>query len=383
MSNSPEVVIAGGGVQGCSIAYHLASRGVQVTLFEKHDLAAAASGASAGGVRHQGRDLREFPLAFRAIPRWPSLADELGGDISYRRGGHLTTIEDEADLPTLAASVAAQQSAGLDIELVQGDELRTLVPGISQTVIAGAHSPHDGHANPGDTTRAFAAAAKRFGASIHIGCTVESLSITAGRVDGVLTSQGRVAADVVVLAAGAWTTALAAEIGLDLPLVAEGYQAMTTSVAPPQLRQVMGSYRRRISLKQLPDGRYLLGGGWPGEFDLRAPRGRTIAESEHGNMEAACGIFPAVANTVIQDAWLGIEAASADEVPIIGPVSGIDGLVLAAGFTGHGFALAPAVGEAVAAFICSGNLPAELADLTLARFAHGIPSPVYPVQKVG
>lgn len=128
-------VIIGGGVMGCAIAYELAMRGVPVTIVEQREVAASASGASAGGVRQQGRDLRELPLALKAIPRWPGLADRLGMDVEYRRGGHLTLIEDEAFLPALADSVTRQQAAGLDIRLVEPRELETIMPGVAPTVI--------------------------------------------------------------------------------------------------------------------------------------------------------------------------------------------------------------------------------------------------------
>src|SRR3954462_9990823 len=117
-----DVAVIGGGVEGCSIAWHLARAGVSVTLLERWQIASAASGASAGGVRHQGRDLREFPLAFRAIDRWRTLEAELGTDLSYRRGGHLTTIEHEDDLPALITSTELQAALGLDICVIFGDE---------------------------------------------------------------------------------------------------------------------------------------------------------------------------------------------------------------------------------------------------------------------
>jgi sarcosine oxidase subunit beta len=175
--------------------------------------------------------------------------------------------------------------------------------------------------------------------------------------------------DYVVLAAGAWSAELAAKLGIDLPIEPLGLQAMTTEPAPSVLRQVITSVRRMISLKQLPDGRFLLGGGWPGEFSLDAPRGGTIPKSRAGNIDAAVGVLPAVAHAKIADAWLGIEAITVDEVPIIGPVDGIEGLALATGFCGHGFAISPAVGEAVADYILTGAIPPSLAELTFARFS--------------
>lgn len=383
MAGGTEVVVVGGGVEGCSIAYHLAKAGVRVTLLERWAIAAAASGASAGGVRHQGRDFREFPLAFRAIERWATLEQELEADVSYRRGGHLTTIENEEDLPALVASVEAQRARGLDIRIVRDTELRAIVPGIAPTVLAGAYSPNDGHANPGATTRAFAEAARRQGATVRTNCRVTGIAIEGGSVRGVETADGRVEAEVVVLAAGAWCAGLAAPLGVDLPLAAEGFQAMTTAPAPSVLTPVMGSARRMISLKQLPDGRFLLGGGWPGTFDLSAPRGTSVAESQAGNVAAAVGILPAVAQVPITEAWLGIEAVAADEAPVIGPVDGFDGLIVAAGFSGHGFALSPAVGESVAALVTTGTVPETLMELRLSRFSAGPAQATVVTQRAG
>jgi sarcosine oxidase subunit beta len=370
-----DVAVIGGGVEGCSIAWHLALAGVRVGVFERWQIAAAASGASAGGVRHQGRDLREFPLAFRAIDRWRTLEVELSADLEYRRNGHATTCEHEEDLPELAKSVLIQRSAGLDVQLVENDDLRTLIPGIGPTVIAAAFSPNDGHANPTMTTQAYANAAIRLGADIRTAVEVTSISVHGGRVTGIETSEGSILADTVVLAAGAWSAGLAAGIGIDLHVSPDGYQAMTTFPTEPHLTQVLGSMRRMISLKQLPDGRYLLGGGWPGAFSLNEPRGTTIEENITGNHAAGSALIPQVGSAVIDQAWLGIDAHGHDEVPVLGAIDGIDGLVVATGFSGHGFALAPAVGEAIAGLITTGASPIDIDALAHSRFVGLVTDP--------
>lgn len=359
----------GGGVAGSSIAYHLTRAGARVTLLERWKIAAGASGASAGGVRHQGRDVREFPLAFRAIERWLTLEQELDADLHYRRDGHATTIEDEADLPALQDSVQSQRAQGLDIYVVQGDELRHLISGISPSVIAAAYTPHDGHADPTLTTQAFANAAERQGATVRTGVTVTGIGMNGGQATGVETSAGPVAADVVVLAAEAWSIELAAGIGVDLHCSPQAYQAMTTQRMQPHLEQVLGSVRRMISLKQLPDGRYLLGGGWPGQFALAEPRGTVIEENIANNHAEAVGILPDVSRAVVQESWIGIDAHAHDEVPVLGHVDGFDGLVVATGFSGHGFALSPAVGEAIAGLITTDASPLDISQLGLSRVA--------------
>ena len=371
MSSRPaEIVVIGGGVEGCSIAWHLARSGARVTLIERWQIAAGASGASAGGVRQQGRDFREFPLAFRAIERWQTLEEELGADLDYRRGGHATTTEILADLPILEASVRAQQLAGLDISYVAGDDLRQLIPGIAASVLAAAWSPNDGHANPTMTTQAFARAAARSGATLRTGEMVTAIEVAGGTISGVRTDLGIYPADSVILAAGAWSNDLAAAIGVDLHCSPDAYQAITTYPVDAHLVQVLGSMHRMISLKQLPDGRYLLGGGWPGAFSLDAPRGQTSEANIVANQSEAIALIPDVARAVIDRAWIGIDNHGHDEIPVLGLVDGIDGMVVATGFSGHGFALSPAVGEAIAGLILTGASPIDISSLGLNRFDH-------------
>ena len=266
---------------------------MRVAVLERWEIASAASGASAGGVRHQGRDLREFPLAFRALDRWRTLEEELNANLDYRRNGHATTCEHEEDLAELAKYVLIQRSAGLDLALVEGDDLRQLIPGIAPSVIAAAYSPEDGHADPARTTRAFADAARRLGATIQTGTEVTALTMRSDRVTGVETSDGRVQADTVVLAAGAWSGELAAGIGIDLHVTPDGYQAVTTFPVEPHLTQVLGSMRRLISLKQLPDGRYLLGGGWPGNLFAGRAAGRDDRGEHQSELPSRRGTDPA------------------------------------------------------------------------------------------
>src|SRR5690606_17280236 len=152
-------LVVGGGVVGTSIAWHLARRGADVSLIESRSIAAVASGASAGGVRQQGRDPREMPLAIAAIARWKNLEDELEADVHYYRHGHLQVYETPEGVAAGIESIADQQALGLQIELVEGAALRELAPGLADHVIAGRYTANDGHANPGLTTKAFAAAA--------------------------------------------------------------------------------------------------------------------------------------------------------------------------------------------------------------------------------
>lgn len=376
-----EIIVIGGGVIGAAVAYHLAQRGAHVTLLERWAIAAAASGASAGGVRQQGRDPRELPLAMAANARWRDLEAELEADLEYARHGHLHVIEDEADLPRLTADVAEQRANGLAIDLVAGGEVRRLVPGLSPRVVAGAYTASDGHANPGRTVQAFVDAARRLGAEVRTQARVTGLVHGGGRLTGIRTDQGDLAADWVVLAAGAWSDALLRDLGAGSVIQPVGLQMIRTTPRPLALKPVITAQRRPLSLKQLRSGSYLIGGGWPGDVDLDQPRGAIRAESFHGSRAAVGAIVPALTDTAIAESWVGIEAITPDAVPILGPIPGLANATVAAGFSGHGFALSPIIGQLIAELIIDGRPSIPLAAFAAARFLERQPgAPASPAR---
>jgi sarcosine oxidase, subunit beta len=376
-----DVVIIGGGVMGCAIAYELAICGVAATIVEQREVAASASGASAGGVRQQGRDLRELPLALKAIPRWPGLADQLGADVEYRRGGHLTLIEDEAILPAFAESVARQQAAGLTIRLVEPRDLATIMPGVAATVVAGSYTPEDGHANPILTTKAFADAAVRAGARL-----LERTAMTGfqrdhtGRVVAVETTAGTLPCRWAVNAAGAWAGEVARIAGTAIPLHPACYQMLVTAPAPHVLDPVVGCVGRPLSLKQVPEGGFVVGGGWAGTVHLDNGRAGTVGAHIAGSAAACTGILPLLRQLSLLRAWSGMEGESPDGIPMIGPAPDVPGLFHCCGFTGHGFAISPEVGAVVGAWLATGTPPYEMAHFDPARFAGGhVPARVLPM----
>ncbi len=287
-------------------------------------------------------------------------------------------VEREEDLPAVQAKLEAQRAAGLDLRLVDGDELRELAPGLSPSVIAATWCANDGHANPILTTHAFAAAARREGATIHTGTPVTTIETTGGRITGVQTPGGQVPCDWLVMAAGLWSPGLAARLGIDLPIEAFGPQMMATAPMPLRLRQVLGAVSRRLSLKQIPSGNYVIGGGWPGDVDLDAGVATARQESILGSMRDAAAVVPELAGTTLERVWVGVEALTVDEIPILGPLPGIDNMTVAAGFSGHGFALSPCIGELIAEQIVDGKPSIPIDAFGFERFAT-MPSETEPV----
>ena len=346
------VVIVGGGLMGLSTAFHVgrAAPGVRVTVLERARIGAAASGASAAGVRVMGRHPDERALALESLRRWPDLDRELDGRTHYRRGGGLRVALDDDAWRAAPGWVDEQRADRVPVDVVDATAARALAPGIAGECRGGGYCAIDGQAEALPTVHAFATAARRLGVRIEEDIGASALVLEHGRVTGVDRSDGaREPCDVALVAAGVWTAALCAPLGIEIPLRARALQMLLTERAPGALGPVIGCFDRALSLKQLDDGAYLIGGGWPAQItDEAANRYDVLDGSVRGSLDVARAIYPPVADTKVARSWAGLEAFTPDELPVLGPVPGIDGLLVAAGFSGHGFALAPAVGDVLA-----------------------------------
>jgi len=364
-----DVVVVGAGVIGSACAYRIARSGANVILVDRAAPGGGASDTSAGGIRQQNRDRRELLLAVYAIRLWTSLESELSADVRYRRSGHITLAEAEPEVDTLRSSVEQQRSDGLDIALLDADELRDVAPGLGPTVLAGSYCPTDGHADPARTTRAFVRGAKRAGASVLNECRVSGVSVEGGRVVGLETTRGAIACDRVVNAAGAWGGRLAAMAGVELPITGRALQMSRTAPVPRALGPVLGSLHRPLSLKQTPDGSFLIGGGRPGRMDIERFTASAARPEVVRAREDAIAVLPAVRGARLRSWWAGLEAFTSDGIPVIGPLPGVDGIIAAVGFSGHGFALAPAVGVIVERLLAGSTPPVEVDAFAAERLA--------------
>jgi len=372
------VLVIGGGVIGSSIAYHVARQGRKVLVVERNEVAQepSASWASAGGVRPQGLDPAEAALACAALARWPTLAEELEADLQYRKGGHLLLAENDAEAEQLHIFVQQQQGLGFaDVTFVDRKAVLSLVPGVSEKVVAGSFSPASGHANPRLTTAAFANAAQRHGAIYWTRTECLALQREGDRVVGAQTGRGFVQAEQIVLAAGAWSKELANSVGLQLPTKMTVLQVLLSTPAQPGvLVPVLSAVGRLLSIKQQASGEFVVGGGWPGDPSQDGRSYTLREESRAGNWEAACEVFPLLRTVRCADAWGGLQAHNLDDLPFIGSVSGLEGLTLALGSL-YGFVLAPAIGSSIADHLAGLPTP-ELDQLSPDRIAHFDPAQI-------
>jgi sarcosine oxidase subunit beta len=297
-----------------------------------------------------GRDPAERALALASLGRWPELDRELEGQTGYRRGGGLRVALDESGWAEARATVDEQRADQVPVELVDASSAHRLAPGLSRDCRGGVHCPIDGQAEAVATVRAWATAARRLGVEIEEGVAADALVVEGTRVAAVVRSDGaRVPCDVAIAAGGAWSAPLLTKVGVRLALRGRGLQMLLTDAAPAALTPVVGCFGRPLSLKQLADGAYLIGGGWPARVpDETVNRWEVLDDSVRGSLEVARTVYPPLGARTVARSWAGIEAFTPDDLPVLGPVPGVDGLLVAAGFSGHGFALVPTIGDVLA-----------------------------------
>ncbi len=370
-----DVVVIGGGISGAAAAYELACAGAAVTLVEKGSLASMASGWTLAGVRQSGRHPAELPLAQAAVARWATLSDELDADVEYRREGNVRLARTREEVPVIAAIVAKQQSLGLDLAFLPDNAaVREVAPALAETVLAASYCATDGHANPVAAVQAFAAAAQRHGADIRTETAVTAIDAAGGRVHGVRTDAGRIAADAVVVAAGVYAPRLCAHLGVDLPIAIGHVSVVQTVPLPPLIAQVLGVASADLALRQEAGGRVRFTGGgspWPHDLDaithendlVMPPAGRVAT-----TLARAVEVLPALANAPLARVWGGLLDMTPDALPVIERVPEIEGLVVAAGFSGHGFCLGPVTGEIVRDLVQTGSTSYPIAPFRGDRF---------------
>jgi sarcosine oxidase subunit beta len=376
VSLTSDVVVIGGGVNGTSTAFHLAKRGIRVTLLERSTLAAGATGKSGALVRMHYTNPYDSALAQQSLPYFQHWADVVGpGDPGFRQVGVVRIVQPRFD-DRLRANVAMLQGLGVNTEIISADDLRAIDPGVyTGDVAIAAWEPESGYADPAGTAYGFAAAARDLGASIHEGVEATAIETDGERVTGVTTPLGSIATNTVVAVPGPWTAGLLAPLGLDYGLRPNRVQitimrrgADDAATHPVYIDGPNNTWLR-------PEGEYgTLCGIGRDQLDIDPDFYDEGVDFDYivDSRRRCAARRPALANTFMRGGWAGVITMSPDGHAIIdelGPYKGLFGIL---GDSGTNFKTGPAIGKCMAEWITEGAPQSvDLRPFRASRLAEG------------
>ena len=402
-----DLVVIGGGIIGCSAALWAAEQGLRVALMEKGRIAGEQSGRNWGWVRRMGRAAAEYPLGIQSLRLWQGLDARIGRDTGFRRGGIVYAARTAREQAWLAGVESEARRFDLAVTRLDRAALVATFPGAQLADTEGLMTADDGRAEPALAAPALAEAARDRGAALLTGCAARTLDTEAGQVRAVVTERGAIPCRAVILAAGAWSRLFCGNLGIDLPQAPAaggpqvalgngrfairpradgGYTVARRGRTPVQLTADVLRQARRFSpgiLKYRREIAVTVDGSlrddlrtprhWSGDqvtpFEVcrvldPEPQVATLARALHD----VARVFPALAGVPVVERWGGIIDVTPDGVPVIDQTPGLAGLVIATGFSGHGFALGPGAGQ-LAAELATGTEPlVDPAPFRLDRF---------------
>ncbi len=372
MKQTADVVIVGGGVVGVSAAYHLAAAGAgSVVLVERADrLGTGSTGACAGGFRHQFGSRVNVMLSIESIRMITSFSEEHGLPLDVAQDGYLFLVKSQSMWDEFLDTAEMQRSLGVEVNVLTPEETAELIPGIStEDLVGSTFGPNDGIADPAGLTEGYATLARRAGARIETGVEASAIALNGDRVTGVMTSRGEISSPLVVNAAGVWAGRLSATAGIDLPLEPIPRHIVVTAGFPgaPDRRTLVVDVASSFYFHREGPG-VLMGMGSPHE----QPSFETVVDERFVTEEllpTAIRVLPPLEEAGVRSSWVGLYEMTPDRHPILGEAPGVAGLILATGFSGHGFQHAPVVGKLLAEMILQGEAKTvDVSSLGLERF---------------
>ncbi len=415
-----KIAIIGGGIIGVSTALFLAERGIPVALFEKGEIAGEQSSRNWGWCRRTGRDSREMPLIVESMRLWEDMNRSTGRETGFRVTGIAYATEKPEQLARFEEWITLAKEHGIDTKLLSANTAQELAPGLTRTLAGGMFTPLDGRAEPQKAVPAFAAKAQEEGAAIVQNCAVRGIETTNGRVTALLTEKGPVKCEAVVIAGGAWSRLILSAFDARLPQLKVRSSVFRTAPIEGGVEPAIAfsdfALRKRLdggytvasltgSIADIaPDNfRFLrdfipsLSSEWRSlrfrfgrqffeealQWKLRPAdqvsifeKIRVLDPEPHRATNAAIlaklkQAFPAFASATIAQEWAGYIDTMPDIIPVISPVPGMEGLIVATGFSGHGFGIGPGAGRLVAD-LASGETPVvDPTPFSISRFSDG------------
>ncbi|MCO7238851.1 FAD-binding oxidoreductase [Aeromicrobium sp. CnD17-E] len=376
--SASRAVVVGGGLIGLSIARALTERGLtDVLVLERGLLASGGTGKSSGIVRAHYGVPSIAAMAWRSLP----VFEALGAEVGFRQVGYTVVVGEENAGP-LKDNTAMHQGLGIEVDLVDPDQVEALWPMMNVDDVAlGAYEPRGGFADATQLALHYGQRARAHGARVRQNAPVARIVTSGSRVTGVELADGEVVeADLVVVAAGWWSARLLADLGVDFPVEAYRSELLVVDTGEPLPDLPVVSDLVSLQYCRLEgSGQFLVGNSDHADF------GRKLVDPDHYSNHASDASleayaekllhrFPGFPDPSVTHTYAGVYDVPPDWNPVIGPVGDVDGLVLAAGFAGHGFKISPAVGDLVADLVLEGDstdpdVPAS--NFRLSRFAEG------------
>ena len=367
---SAAIVVIGGGVVGCSIAYHLARRGQpDVVVLERETVGSGTTSKAAGGIRAQFSTETEVRISQECIRVFERFPEEFGVDPGYRKIGYLSLIADETDLRGYEPRLVLQRRLGVDVRVITPKDAQAIVPAMRvDDLVAAVWSPGDGMAGPSEVTTGFARQARELGARIVEGVEVGAVDLASRRVR---TSAGDIEAPIIVNAAGPRAARVARMVGVDVPVHPRRRHIFFTEPfpeipGPTPLTTDRGSgmyFRKEMEQLLISPGDVEDVGD-----DMNVPMDPARRDEA---VEKAIHRLPILERARISGGWAGLRPLTPDEHAIIGWAPGVDRFFLAVGFCGHGFQHSPATGRLVAEWLLDGRPSMDLSVFDPGRFAAG------------
>ncbi|WP_375466334.1 glycine oxidase ThiO [uncultured Methylobacterium sp.] len=368
-----DVAIVGAGVIGLAIAWRVAQAGRSVAVIERGAIGSGASLAATGmlapAAEHEPGSDPLLPLALDSLRRWPGFRDELqaasGLDIDYRADGTLVLALGRDEVERLRFRHDLQRRSGLTAEWITGTEVRRREPALRPSVTAGVFCPLDHQVDPRLVMAALVRACRAAGVALVENSPVTGLDRTGGRVSGLRTAEGAIAAETVILAAGAWSGEgglLPESLALPVrPLKGQSLALRTTRQTGTLTHMV---WTEQVHMAPKGDGHLIVGA----TVEERGFQAGVTAGGLYALLEGARRVLPGIEEMEVEAVWSGFRPTSDDDAPILGAIA--PGLVAATGHHRNGYLLAPVTADAIAALVTTGAMPAVARDFSRSRFAH-------------
>ena len=364
-------VVIGAGIMGLAAAYNLARFGVdRIVVVDESYLCGGASGRNGGGVRAQWSSETNIRLMRRSIEICDEFATRMRINVWFRQGGYLFLARSDEMVKKLTASVELQREHGIPTRMLDAKETKALVPELdTSSIIAASFNPDDGVVFPWPFVWGYARECERLGVDIHTHTRVTELETEGDRITAVVTDRGRIATPKVIVAAGAWSPEVTRMVGVELPSHPHRHEICSTEPLKPFLSPLVGDLATGLYFSQSMRGEVV-----GGISNVDVP----VGLDQHSSLRflalyarSLTRTMPRLGGVRVLRQWSGCYDITPDGNPLVGKVDEMEGLILTSGFMGHGFMMAPIMGELLARHLLFGEEKELFERWNLRRYREG------------